>query len=108
MLKWLVVVSFLHLKTCYCFKFSQRRANMEIVHTIVIKHPFLEEPLYIEEYSSTHFSLLFQTGVLSSEITKEAVDMTPLYDDMEEKIQKGVEYINENGGFTIIGWYKCR
>ena len=91
---------------CCCFKFSQRRANMEIIHTIVFDHHSLQEPIYIDEYSSTRFSLLFQNSVLNAEVTKESMDMTSKFSDMEEKIEKGVDLINKNGGFTIIGWYK--
>ena len=91
---------------CCCFRFSQRRPNMEIVHTLVIKHESLEEPLYIEEFSSTRFSLLFQTGILSCEITKESMEMTDHFYSMENKIDNGINYINANGGFTVIGWYK--
>ena len=91
---------------CCCFRFSQRRPNMEIVHTLVITHPKLQEPLYIDEYSSTRFSLLFQTGILSCEITKESLDMTDNFNSLEEKIENGVQLINDNGGFTVIGWYK--
>ena len=91
---------------CCCFRFSQRRPNMEIVHTVVVKHESLTEPLYIEEFSSTRFSLLFQSGILSCEITKESMDMTDHFDNMEEKIENGIDYINENGGFTVVGWYK--
>ena len=91
---------------CCCFRFSQRRPNMEVVHTLVIKHASLTEPLYIEEFSSTRFSLLFQTGILSCEITKESLDMTDHFDSMEEKIESGVDHINDHGGFTVIGWYK--
>ena len=91
---------------CCCFKFSERRANMEIIHTVVFKHISLKEPVYIDEYSSTRFSLLFQNSVLNAEVTKESMDMTSKFSDMEDKIENGVDLINKNGGFTIIGWYK--
>ena len=91
---------------CCCFKFSQRRPNMEIIHTLVFNHDSLEDPIYIDEYSSTRFSLLFQNSVLNAEVTKESMDMTSKFSDMEEKIENGVCLINQNGGFTIIGWYK--
>ena len=91
---------------CCCFRFSQRRPNMEVVHTMVIKHASLTEPLYIEDFSSTRFSLLFQNGILSCEITKESLDMTDYFDSMETKIESGVNQINDDGGFTVIGWYK--
>ena len=70
---------------CCCFKFSQRRANMEIIHTVVFEHKSLKEPVYIDEYSSTRFSLLFQNSVLNAEVTKESMDMTSKFSDMEEK-----------------------
>ena len=93
-------------QSCCCFCFSQPRPNMEIINTVVINHESLDEPLYIEEYSSTRFSLLFQTGVLNSEITKESLDMTDAFDNLQQKIEEGVDLINDNGGFTVIGWYK--
>ena len=90
---------------CCCFCFSQKRANMEIFHTMVIKHISLEEPIYVQEYSSTRFSLLFQTSVLNSEITKASMDMTDNFFDLQEAIENVVDYINKNGG-KVVGWYK--
>ena len=40
---------------CCCYKFSERRSNMEIVHTLKIRHHSLQEIIYVEEYSSTRF-----------------------------------------------------
>ena len=60
----------------------------------------------LKNFPEPCFSLLFQTGVFSAEISKEAVDMTPLFDELDDSIQKGVEHINNNGGFTVVGWYK--
>ena len=91
---------------CCCFRFHQRRPNMEIIHTMLIKHISLEEPMYVQEYSSTKFSLLFQTALLNCELNKTCMDMTDNFFNLQEKIEDGVKMINDNGGFTIIGWYK--
>ena len=52
-----------------CFLFSQRHPNMAVLHTLTINHASLQEPLCIDQCSSTRFSLLFQIGILSCEIS---------------------------------------
>ena len=32
--------------------------------------------------------------------------MTDKFYDLQERVENGVKMINENGGFSIIGWYK--
>ena len=32
--------------------------------------------------------------------------MTDHFDRLEQSIENGIDLINENGGFTVIGWYK--
>ena len=68
--------------------FSQRRDNVEFLHTMVIKHFALEEPIYIKECSSTRFSLLSQESVINYEITKESLDTANNFYDFQEIIEK--------------------
>ena len=78
-----------------CFRFSQRRPNMEISHILVIHHVSLNEPIYFEEYSSTRFSLLFQSSIISSEVTKSSLDVTDHFYRLEQLIENGINLINE-------------
>ena len=50
---------------------------------------------------------MFQNSVLSPEITKESMDMTSKFAKLEDTVEDGIDLMNKNGGFTVIGWYKC-
>ena len=91
---------------CTCYSYDSRRTNAVIDHTLNIEHHSLEEPMHITNYSSAKFSLLYQTAVFSSQIRSTALDLTDEYFDLETSVNDAIEIINDNGGFTVIGWYK--
>ena len=91
---------------CACYSYDSRRTNAVIDHTLNIKHHSLEETIHVANYSSAKFSLLYQTAVFSSQIRSTALDLTDEYFELEEAVNNAIELINDNGGFTVIGWYK--
>ena len=91
---------------CACYSYDSRRTNAVIDHTLNIEHHSLEEKMHVANYSSAKFSLLYQTAVFSSQIRSTALDLTDEYFDLETSVSDAIEIINDNGGFTVIGWYK--
>ena len=39
-------------------------------------------------------------------IQKSALQQSNAFWDIEESIEAVVDFVNDNGGFTIVGWYK--
>ena len=52
------------------------------------------------------FSLLYQTAVFSSQVRTSSLDLTDEFFDLEDAVEKVINLINTNGGFTVSGWYK--
>ena len=44
---------------------------------------------------------------LPSTITLNALTMSQEYFDVKDAIGNVVELVNNNGGWTFVGWYKC-
>ena len=94
---------------CCCYLYDSRRTNVIIDHNLEIRNWSFEEEkgkIKIENFSSVQFSLLYQTTVFSSQIRQSALELTDSYFELEDCIDNVLDFINDNGGFTIIGWYK--
>jgi len=91
---------------CGCYSYDARRTNMVINHVLNINHHSLQETIHVSNYSSSMFSLLYQTAVFSSQIRASALDVTDEFFNLEENVENVIKLINENDGFTVIGWYK--
>ena len=93
---------------CGCYSYNSRRSSIVVDHTINVKHHSLqEENMYVSNFSSLKFSLLYQTGCFNLQVRITALeDMTAAYFNLEDSIKKMIELVNENGGFTVIGWLK--
>ena len=50
--------------------------------------------------------VLYQSAVLSSQVRQTSLDLTDLYFKLEYAATWDIDLINENGGFTVTGWYK--
>ena len=62
--------------------------------------------LTMNDFSSLQFSSLYMKDDFKSTIRFNLLDYTPAYFSLQEAADNVVEYINTNGGFTVIGWYK--
>ena len=95
-------------KKCGCYFMRSIASNLSIVHTIKIQEENEEaEALKIEEFSSFKFSRLYLTEYFPKSTQRISFDagsnnMEALYTSMDNVIN----FYNENGGFTIVGWYK--
>ena len=94
---------------CCCYSYDSRRTNVIIDHSLEINNRGFQEEngtIKIENFSSVQFSLLYQTSVFCSQIRQSALELTDAYFEVEDCIENVLDLINENGGFTVIGWYK--
>ena len=94
-------------KKCGCYFMRSIASNLSIVHTIKIREENQSVFLKIEEFSSFKFSLLYLSEYFPKSTQRISFDsgsenMEALYECMD----KVINFYNENGGFTIIGWYK--
>ena len=89
---------------CACYVWSDRRNNMVIDHSLQIQHQTWNQ--YIPQYSSIRFSSLYQTSLFSTQIRSDVLELSDQFFELEGCISKCIEFINENGGFTVVGWYK--
>ena len=90
---------------CGCYHMIQQRSNLAINHSIsVYESP--ENIIKMENFSSTAFSKLYLSSNIPVSTRKSAFNHTDLYFDMLMSIDQVVDYINDHGGFTVVGWYK--
>ena len=62
--------------------------------------------LIIENFSSFKFFHLFLDSYLPSSLTCSILDNTKVHQELETCIDVVLEYISNNRGFTVVGWYK--
>ena len=79
---------------------------MVVDHAMNLEHVSLDGAHHFNRYSSATFSLLCQTDVFGSQALPGALDWTDECFELENCMMDSVELINNNGGFTISGWYK--
>jgi hypothetical protein len=91
---------------CGCYSMLSRRSTLVLEHSLEIESSDFRWNHYCEHYSSNKFSMLYQSSPFSSSVTASNLQFTDEYYLMVEKIESVMNYINTNGGFTVIGWYK--
>ena len=94
---------------CGCYYMLSRRSNLVIDHSLNIRNirsNAVQWNCYIENFSSNKFSMLYQSSPFPSSLRADALQLTDEYWNLVEAIDNVVELINDNGGFTIVGWYK--
>lgn len=90
---------------CGCYYMTSRIGNIVIVHNVRISkdgEPLLE----VEDFSSLNFRNLYLKTPLSSSVRFNLLDFTPLYWRLQTFVDDFIKFLNDNGGFTVVGWYK--
>ena len=57
-------------------------------------------------FSSIKFSKLYLSANFSPNTLLQQVQFTDEFFEIMDRIEDVVDYIHDNGGFTIVGWYK--
>ena len=89
---------------CGCYNVRDDISNIAFEHSVFFDtgNDFVQH----NDFSSTKFSLFYLKKRLPSTITVNALTMTQEYFDIETAITNVVNLVNENGGWTVTGWYK--
>ena len=89
---------------CGCYHFRDDISNIAFEHSVFFEvgNDFIQH----HDFASNKFSLFYLKQRLPSTVTVNALTMSQEYFDIEDAIGKVVELVNDNGGWTVIGWYK--
>lgn len=94
-------------KGCGCY------SMISCLSSIVMKLSFgfdlnnsSDEIIEIEHFCSLQFMRLFLSDALPHSTQRNMLDGNEVLDDVFDALDNIFNYININGGFTIIGWYK--
>ena len=92
-------------RACGCYHMHTRVGNITLVyHISVICNG--DTLLTMNEFLSSRFSKLYMKNPFSTTVGINQIDGTDEYFNLQDCIDKVIEYINGNGGFTVLGWYK--
>ena len=92
------------IKGCGCYGMSGNATCLVVQHLIVMQNGSRE--IKMKDFSSIKFNSLFMDGDFPFKCKEHMFQMTTAYVELTECIEKCIEYINTNGGFTVIGWYR--
>ena len=84
---------------------NHRRSCLALVHSVSLKKDS-EVVVSMRKFSSNKFSKIYLTKYISPNVKVRELRHTQAYFDLIDKINQVVAYINSNGGFTVIGWFK--
>ena len=93
-------------KPCGCYQMRGTGSNLAIVHSLKVKFPVFDEVLGIENFSSMKFSYLYLNEYFPQSTKRISFDGTENLDDLYDCIDNVMDFYNNQGGFTVIGWYK--
>ena len=83
---------------------SPNSTSLAIQHAIYIVAN--NEVLLMDEFSSRKFSILYLNNVIPGSVKLYMLQITDAYNVLLDAITNCINYINQNDGFTVIGWYK--
>ena len=89
---------------CGCYSMLSRRSNIAFVHWIESSIQGIQ--LRMETFSSESFSSLYLNGRMPNSVRISALQMTDAFFEISSAVENVANYVNDNGGWTIIGWYK--
>lgn len=92
-------------RACGCFAMQSMVSNIVLMHSIECTKNG-DKILYMDQFSSLQFSKLYLKHYFSATVNHNHLDNTEEYYALETCIDQVVEFVNRNGGFTIVGWYK--
>jgi len=91
-------------RRCGCYSMFQYRSNLALEHSICIDTQIGR--ISHQDFSSLKFDLLYLKSHIPANIKVSALRTSDEFWDIEDTIEKVLKFINGNGGFTVVGWYK--
>ena len=92
-------------RACGCFVMPDRVGNIILAHHVIVKKEHMVK-VEMDDFSSLKFSSVYMKKPFSSTMRFNLLDYTPAYFTLQKAADDVLNYINVNGGFTVIGWYK--
>ena len=100
-------------KGCGCVGMHNNISNLAIVHSIWFEsdNDGAQRRISHNNFSSTKFSLTYLSNRIPSSTRQSTLSATggdgdnALW-DIEDAVDRVKDFVNNNGGWTIIGWYK--
>jgi hypothetical protein len=89
---------------CGCYGMSQNSSSLVFKHAIDISTA--TNSMSMSEFLSLKFSQLYLSGDIPGSCKLYMLQYTDAAMNMQIAVEECVETINNNGGFTVIGWYK--
>ena len=95
-------------KGCGCYGMHANASAMALLHAIHILNPRTEDTYDTNEFSSTNFTSNYTTGPIPPSATSTVLDKAHHEQGIRliDCMNNCMNYINNNGGFTVVGWYK--
>ena len=87
-----------------CYSMFQYCSNLSLQHSIRINTQQLK--LIQNDFSSLKFSHLYLSNDIPSNVKVSSLQVSEEFWELEDCIESVVNFINENGGWTVVGWYK--
>ena len=95
------------MRGCGCFDMSNFRSNLALEHSVNFDSP--NGSICHSDFSSTKFTLMYMTDFLPGSVKVSALRMSSnssAFFEIEDCIDSVVDFVNEEGGWTLVGWYK--
>ena len=89
---------------CGCYGMASNSTSLAIAHSVAVTTFQGEKAM--RDFSSSKFSKLYMSGEIPGSCKLYHLQLTEAYMTMLDCVEGCVNLINENGGFTVIGWYK--
>ena len=93
-------------KSCGCSHSLHLISKIALDHSVVVNSMSGKEICFVEHFSSNKFSRLYLSKYLPSGLYMSSMQATDAFYEMINCLQNVVNFINRNGGWTCIGWYK--
>ena len=93
-------------KACGYYSMDSRITNTDIVHNINFKSMHRETLFDVLNFLSIRFTNMYMKDTLLRNIPANYFDGFEKIIELDDKIQKIINNINNNNGFVVVGWYE--
>ena len=84
---------------------ESRTGSVCLIHSLTVSKG-RDKIIVIHDFSSLLFSNIYLKKPLSSSVKANHLDFTSEYFKLQKCVKEVVTFINNNGGFSVVGWYK--
>ena len=89
---------------CGCYGMSPNSTSLVFQHSISVETT--DQLFKMDEFSSIKFSKLYLNGDIPGSVKIYMLQLTEAFINIYESMERCIQLVNDNGGFTIVGWYK--